>query len=106
MKKINKILAFLIISFFLSACNAVKEGFSSQKKTSSDEFFVEKKAPLVMPPNYGEMPTPNKNIDNEEKKNENIKKLISQEDSKNTETDEMSEISNSLEKNVLDKIKN
>ena len=33
---------------------ALKEGFSNQKKNKSDEFLVEKKSPLVMPPDYNE----------------------------------------------------
>ena len=31
----------------------MKDGFSNQKKNNSDEFLVEKKSPLVMPPDYG-----------------------------------------------------
>jgi hypothetical protein len=41
-------------SIFLSSCAVVKEGFKSSRKqkTSNDEFLVEKKSPLIMPPNY------------------------------------------------------
>ena len=53
----NKIF-FLIIIFFLASCSTVKEGFSNNKKNNSDEFLVEKKSPLVMPPNYGQLPEP------------------------------------------------
>ena len=34
----------------------LKEGFKNQKKNSSDEFLVEKKSPLVMPPEFNELP--------------------------------------------------
>ena len=67
----------------LSSCSTVKEGFTNQKKNNSDEFLVEKKSPLVMPPDYNELPIPN------EEKTENtneIKSLISK--SKNNEIKE------------------
>ena len=106
MKKILKIFTLIVLINSLNACNAVQEGFSSKKKISSDEFFVEKKAPLVMPPNYDELPVPNRNGINTEEKNENIKKLISKEDIENSKKIETSISDNSLEKKVLDKIKN
>jgi hypothetical protein len=55
----------------------VKEGFSSQKKNNSDEFLVEKKSPLLMPPDYNELPIPNSENVNENKENDQIKDLIS-----------------------------
>jgi hypothetical protein len=54
----------------------VKEGFTNQKKNNSDEFLVEKKSPLVMPPNYDELPLPKKsNTENNLETNE-IKILL------------------------------
>ena len=51
MKKFN-LFVFLSIILFFSSCGTVKEGFSSQKKNNSDEFLVEKKSTLIMPPDY------------------------------------------------------
>ena len=77
----------------------------SNKKTGSDAFLVEKKAPLVMPPNYEELPIPKPENQQNEEKSDNIKKLIFDE---NTSTDQSisSDNNNSLEKNILEKIKN
>ena len=56
MKKISLIL-FLTIAFLtFQSCQTVKEGFTSQKKKSTDEFLVEKKSTLVMPPEFNELP--------------------------------------------------
>ena len=67
--KFYKILIILNLLLFLQACGTVKEGFSNQKKNSSYEFLVEKKAPLVMPPNYNELPVPkSKKIEKHRKK--------------------------------------
>jgi len=35
-----------------------KQIFTNQKKSSTDEFLVEKKSPLVQPPEYNELPIP------------------------------------------------
>ena len=80
MKKIKVMLFLTIVFFTFQSCQTVKEGFTSQKKKSTDEFLVEKKSPLVMPPDFNELPLP-KNTENiEEEENEsgsNIEKLIS-----------------------------
>ena len=81
----------------------MKEGFSNQKKNNSDEFLVEKKSPLVMPPDYNELPIPNEEKTNKE--SNEIKSLISK--SKNGEIKENSdEKSSSFEGSILEKIKN
>ena len=87
---------------FFSSCGTVKDAFSNQKKNSSDEFLVEKKSPLVMPPEFNELPIPNQNEDTSQKQENNIKSLISD---NNGNTDQ--EASNSdLEGSILSKIKN
>ena len=67
MKKINQVIFIYLTFIILNSCAAVQEGFSSNKKSGSDEFLVEKKAPLVMPPNYDELPIQKQdNQENEE----------------------------------------
>ena len=58
MKKIKVMLFLTIVFFTFQSCETVKEGFTSQKKKSTDEFLVEKKSPLVMPPDFNELPLP------------------------------------------------
>ena len=53
------ILVFVIFSF-LSGCGSVSEGFRLKKGNTGDEFLVEKKNPLVLPPNFNELPEPGK----------------------------------------------
>ena len=50
----------------LTSCSTVKKGFQNPKKNNSDEFLVEKKSPLVMPPDFDELPIPKKK-DNKKK---------------------------------------
>ena len=56
--KYLKLFGVLNLLLLLLSCGLVKEGFQNPKKKSSDEFLVEKKSPLVMPPNFNELPVP------------------------------------------------
>ena len=57
--KLSKYLILAIASiFFISGCTSVKETLSGQKKENTDEFLVKKKNPLVLPPNFDELPQP------------------------------------------------
>ena len=57
MKKIDLFL-LILVSFFLFSCQSVKDGLSGRKNENSDEFLVQKKNPLVLPPDYLELPIP------------------------------------------------
>ena len=105
MRNINQFIFVFLTFIFLNGCASVQEGLSSNKKTGSDAFLVEKKAPLVMPPNYEELPIPKPENQQNEEKSDNIKKLITSENS-NTNKSISSDNNDSLEKNILEKIKN
>ena len=79
-----KFYILIAIALLFSSCSSLKEGFTNQKKNNSDEFLVEKKSPLVMPPDYNELPIPNE--ENINKESNEIKSLISK--SKNGEIEE------------------
>ena len=101
MNKILTIFLYLVLIVSISSCGAIKEGFSNQKKGGSDEFLVEKKSPLVMPPNFNELPIP-KESSEDEKQTSTIKKLISEE---NEVEDEILNNNSNLEQTLLKKIK-
>ena len=105
----KKVLLTIIILSFLNSCQSVSEGFTLKKKNNGDEFLVEKKNPLVLPPDYSELPTP-ENI-NSLNKNENIiendkdkfEKIIKE--SKNTGNNEQKVMPSSIEESILKNIK-
>ena len=100
--KLFKFYIAIIIAIFLSSCGTVREGFSNQKKNNSDEFLVEKKSPLVMPPDYNELPIPNE--EKIEKETKDIKSLITK--SKQEEINEdLNKKNSSFEGSILKKIK-
>ena len=58
--KINKLyIIVLTFLFIVSACAKLSEGMTGSKRSKSfDEFFVHKKKPLVLPPDFNDMPMP------------------------------------------------
>ncbi len=101
----KKIFYLFIILSFLSGCQSAKDALTLKKKSSSDEFLVEKKSPLVIPPNYGELPLPSDQTDIENKDYDvEMTVILGGEKLKIDETIKNSKPS-SLEESVLKKIK-
>ena len=85
----------------------MKKGFESQRKNSTDEFLVEKKQPLVMPPDFENLPMPDQDQTNKKKENtKQIEELIVTDNIKNTNSKSSSISNKNTEKFILDKIKN
>ncbi len=97
--------SIVIIFFLLSACggtlDSVKRGLSGQKKVSTDEFLVEKKDPLVLPPGYHELPNPGQTEIDEDPDEQDISSILKVENNnQNTSSSE----STDLEETSLKKI--
>ena len=97
----------VIIFFLLSACggtlDSVKRGLSGQKKVSTDEFLVEKKDPLVLPPGYHDLPKPGQTEMDEDSDEKNISSILKVENNnQNTSSSETM----GLEESILKKINN
>ena len=58
----KKITCIILLFLFLTSCadtfNSVKRGLTGAKKSSADEFLVKKKDPLILPPDYENLPNP------------------------------------------------
>ena len=81
----------------------IKKGLTGEKVTSTDKFLVKKKDPLILPPDYENLPSPDeRKIAKENIKSfeETLKKVSSE-----TNTSESSK-SSSTEKSILKKIQN
>jgi len=106
MKKNNPLIASLLILLFLNSCGTIAEGLGASKKKGSEEFLVEKKAPLVLPPSFGEMPEPGnepkENIISDKKDTSNIEDIINQSSSTNTSKNSIAK--NSIEESIIKKI--
>ena len=105
MKIIKNILVILIVSFFIYLC----EGFKLKKKsTSGEEFLIEKKDPLILPPDFSKLPEPKEQIKNQDNEKEKLvlDGVFNKENSKNVENkDNEVDQKSDLKKSILDKIK-
>ena len=96
---------FILIFFIFTGCQSAKDAFTLKKKSSADEFLVEKKNPLVLPPDFDTLPSPDENMNNQETDPSNeIEELLSKNKDKTQSTNSGS-ISDKIEQNILNKIK-
>jgi len=104
MKKNNIILIFLMM-LVASSCQTIKNAVSGAKQENSDEFLVRKKNPLVLPPNFDDLPVPfDKTLEATEVQIEDdIEKLLGMENK--TINKSKTSSSDSIESFVLKKIK-
>ena len=91
----------MIIFCLIASCGS---GFTLKKKQSGDEFLVEKKNPLSMPPDFNELPEPTDDESNKSENQNNLKEIL------NIKTDntkkEITNKNTSLENKILEKINN
>jgi len=102
MKKISYL--FFVLIFFLG-CENIQKGLG-MKKDAPDEFLIEKRNPLVMPPNFDLLP-PDSTISAKTVKEEkdNIKDIFNKSLSSDKQEVENKSTSGNLEKSILEKIK-
>ena len=98
----KKIIYTSFLVFFATSCadtfDSVKRGITGQKQSTTDEFLIEKKDPLILPPDYENLPTPDESIAASEEISvfeENLE--ISVEENSSSSTD-------SVENSILKKI--
>ena len=94
----------LILIFILTSCSGFKEAgkvLRNEKIRTTDEFLVEKRNPLVLPPNYKELPVPGSNSEKKENQQEKIKKIL-----KAPQTDQTQKnVESSIEESILNRIR-
>ena len=107
-KILNKIIIiiFLLITACAESFEDIKKGLGGEKRTSTDEFLVRKKEPLVMPPKWKNLPEPGEVIksDNEVMEANDIEELMKLGKNKESSTD-YEQGSDDLEESILKKIK-
>ena len=97
----KKIIYILFVICFATSCETlgtVKRGLTGEKKNSTDEFLIQKKDPLILPPDYENLPTP-------EEKTSAAEEMTIFEKTLETSIEENSSTSNSVEDSILKKIR-
>tara|TARA_B100001123_G_C14885083_1_gene857528 strand:- start:85 stop:393 length:309 start_codon:yes stop_codon:yes gene_type:complete len=92
---------FLIVSLITSCGNtldSVKRGLTGEKQKSTDEFFIKKKDPLILPPDYENLPTPGERSAAGEE-------IYNFEKTLGTSIEETSQTAGTVEESILKKIK-
>jgi hypothetical protein len=102
----KKILSLIALIFLFNSCQSLEKGLGFRKDIP-DEFLVEKRNPLIMPPNYDLVPPDSVNQNDKKDENDNLKKIINKNTEKNAKENEINKgmDSRSLEKSILEKIK-
>ena len=102
----NILKKFILLNFIflLVSCGTARDAFLNQKKSSTDEFLVEKKSPLVMPPDYNELPIPKEKIKQKDINENEFKTLITQ-TNKVSKSESNEDVNKNFEELLLDKIK-
>ena len=101
MKKINII---LIIFIFLTSCSGMsdaKKVLKNEKIKTTDEFLVKKRNPLVLPPNFEEIPEPGTKPKKNENEADKIKKILKAPKTESTQNSK----SKSVEESILKRIR-
>ena len=98
---LKKITFFILMFVFLTSCagtfDSVKRGLTGAKKSSADEFLVKKKDPLILPPDYENLPDP-------EERNISLEDESIFENTLKPEEDEGTASQTSVESSILKKI--
>ena len=90
---------FILISTFLTlltSCTDVSKALRNEKTKTTDEFLIEKRGPLSIPPDMEKLPKPKSNKNDELNKKDIFKKST---------TSEKSEEKSRLENILLEEIK-
>ena len=100
MRFIYNILIILTVSSFLFSCG----GFKLKKKADSgEEFLIEKKDPLVLPPDFSELPKPNEQPETVDEE-VNIKSVFDVEQIGTEEDNNQNSSKSIIKKSISDKI--
>ena len=97
----KKIIFIIILTFFVTSCadslQSVKRGLTGAKGNTADEFLVKKKDPLVLPPDFENLPSP-------DERSSAAKEISIFEKKLGDSTEEISSTPSNIEDSLLKKI--
>ena len=100
----KKTIYLISLIFLVTSCadtwGSVKRGLTGEKAKSTDEFLIKKKDPLILPPDFENLPTPSER-DMALEEMMNIKKTLK----KTTSAENTSSAASSTEESILRQIR-
>ena len=103
MKNLNYLLLLLIL---LNSCGGLREAgkvLRNEKTLTTDEFLVEKKEPLVMPPDFKKIPKPGSLTSKQVDEKNRIKNILTKEDIQKNNKKQTS--SSGVEQSIIEQIR-
>ena len=103
-KKIKYSIFIFLVFIFTNGCQKLKDGLEGNKRSkSSEEFLIETKPPLVMPPKFDELPVPESEKISKENRNKfNINKVLN--GSSTDKDSKKNKINKTLEQSIIENI--
>ena len=95
----SKIFFFILTLSFLISCTSLKEAnkvLKNEKIKTTDEFLVEKRDPLVFPPDFKKIPEPGTELTKKNEENNKIKKILKAPKIENTSNKKPSTVEDSI----------
>ena len=84
----------------MSACGNAGKILRNEKIKSTDEFLVEKKKPLILPPDLDQIPEPGAKVEKKTEEKDTLKEILK----KNTKETKTSEKSSSIEESIIKRL--
>ena len=90
----------------LTNCQSIVDGISMKKKGSQDQFLIEKKSPLVLPPDFDQLPEPTTEVKKTEEEDFDIENVLGQTSTEDkTNNQKKNTDSSSIKNTIMKKIK-
>ena len=98
--KYFKIFLIFIILIAINGCGNFRDAVTGQKKKTTDEFLIKKKDPLILPPDYDNLPIP------KSKKTKDVNSSLEAAIGNSNNSNSSSESSSNLENMILKELRN
>ena len=103
--KFKKLILMIFVFNILAGCQTLKDGLEGNKKTkSAEEFLIQKKNPLVLPPDYSKLPLPKNSLKKKSNQVFDLKKTL-EKDSKSNSQNDQPQTNSTFQKSIIEKIK-
>ena len=100
MKKLNLLLILFLLLISCGSLSEAKKVIKNEKVITTDEFLVKKRNPLVIPPNFEEVPIPGSEPKKKINEGEKIKRILNAPKDENNSTSKSSSVENSILKRI------
>ena len=105
-KILKKSVLISLVLIALVGCQSLKEGFEGNRKSkNAEEFLINKKNPLILPPDFSKLPVPKNEKDKTDSLDDfDLEKILNKSSSDIKKTSKIDNSQKSIEKTIIEKI--